>query len=63
MNELLKAWEGRAYDYCMENLKTVGFPVDGLAFDLDLVTLFHFASHDMMTFSYNILFYNLIIGY
>ncbi|KAM2541703.1 hypothetical protein TB2_021237 [Malus domestica] len=31
------AWEGRAYDYCMENLKKVGFPVDGLAFDPDLV--------------------------
>lgn len=31
------AWEGRAYDYCMENLKNVGFPVDGLAFDPNLV--------------------------
>ncbi|CAH1417929.1 unnamed protein product [Lactuca virosa] len=31
------AWEGRAYDYCMESLKNVGFPVDGLAFDPDLV--------------------------
>ncbi|KAH1201010.1 Cytosolic purine 5'-nucleotidase [Glycine max] len=31
------AWEGRAYDYCMENLKNMGFPVDGLAFDPDLV--------------------------
>ncbi|BBN67756.1 HAD-superfamily hydrolase, subfamily IG, 5'-nucleotidase, partial [Prunus dulcis] len=31
------AWEGRAYDYCMENLKKMGFPVDGLAFDPDLV--------------------------
>ncbi|KAL9671670.1 hypothetical protein QQ045_009240 [Rhodiola kirilowii] len=31
------AWEGRAYDYCMENLKTVGYPVDGLAFDPNLV--------------------------
>ncbi|KAL6190746.1 hypothetical protein ACLB2K_037140 [Fragaria x ananassa] len=31
------AWEGRAYDYCMENLRKVGFPVDGLAFDPDLV--------------------------
>ncbi|OIW18792.1 hypothetical protein TanjilG_13544 [Lupinus angustifolius] len=31
------AWEGRAYDYCMENLKNMGFPVDGLAFDPNLV--------------------------
>ncbi|KAK7347975.1 hypothetical protein VNO80_22520 [Phaseolus coccineus] len=31
------AWEGRAYDYCMENLRNMGFPVDGLAFDPDLV--------------------------
>ncbi|PHT57572.1 hypothetical protein T459_35457 [Capsicum annuum] len=33
----IPAWEGRAYDYCMENLRNVGFPVDGLAFDPDLV--------------------------
>ncbi|KAG5096685.1 hypothetical protein JHK82_046539 [Glycine max] len=33
------AWEGRAYDYCMENLKNMGFPVDGLAFDPDLVVI------------------------
>ncbi|EOY06936.1 HAD-superfamily hydrolase, subfamily IG, 5'-nucleotidase isoform 2 [Theobroma cacao] len=31
------AWEGRAYDYCMDNLKNMGFPVEGLAFDPDLV--------------------------
>ncbi|KAL9237571.1 hypothetical protein vseg_012103 [Gypsophila vaccaria] len=31
------AWEGRAYDYCMENLRSVGFPVDGLSFDPNLV--------------------------
>ncbi|KAL8480431.1 hypothetical protein ACS0TY_027097 [Phlomoides rotata] len=31
------AWEGRAYDYCMENLRNMGFPVDGLAFDPELV--------------------------
>ncbi|XP_068659725.1 uncharacterized protein [Aristolochia californica] len=31
------AWEGRAYDYCMANLKSAGFPVDGLRFDPDLV--------------------------
>ncbi|RZB91132.1 hypothetical protein D0Y65_023506 [Glycine soja] len=31
------AWEGRAYDYCMENLKNMGFPVDGLAFHPELV--------------------------
>lgn len=33
----VKAWEGRAYDYCMGNLQSMGFPVDGLAFDPDLV--------------------------
>lgn len=32
-----QAWEGRAYDYCMENLKNMGFPVDGLSFDPELV--------------------------
>ncbi|MED6222153.1 hypothetical protein PIB30_061693 [Stylosanthes scabra] len=31
------AWEGRAYDYCMENLRNMGYPVDGLEFDPDLV--------------------------
>ncbi|KAG4990869.1 hypothetical protein JHK87_024326 [Glycine soja] len=31
----IPAWEGRAYDYCMENLKNMGFPVDGLAFHPD----------------------------
>ncbi|KAH9766602.1 HAD-superfamily hydrolase subfamily IG 5'-nucleotidase [Citrus sinensis] len=31
------AWEGRAYDYCMVNLRNMGFPVEGLAFDPDLV--------------------------
>lgn len=34
---LLQAWEGRAYDYCMDNLRNMGFPVDGLSFDPDLV--------------------------
>ncbi|KAB1206184.1 Cytosolic purine 5'-nucleotidase [Morella rubra] len=37
MHYNVMAWEGRAYDYCMENLRTMGFPVDGLAFDPDLV--------------------------
>lgn len=37
MHYNVMAWEGRAYDYCMENLRNVGFPVDGLAFDPDLV--------------------------
>ncbi|GAA0169786.1 nucleotide phosphatase [Lithospermum erythrorhizon] len=37
MHYNVMAWEGRAYDYCMENLKNVGFPVDGLSFDPDLV--------------------------
>ncbi|CAD6239133.1 unnamed protein product [Miscanthus lutarioriparius] len=31
------AWEGRAYDYGMDNLKSMGFPVDDLKFDPDLV--------------------------
>lgn len=37
MHYNVMAWEGRAYDYCMENLRSMGFPVDGLAFDPDLV--------------------------
>ncbi|ESQ32394.1 hypothetical protein EUTSA_v10003802mg [Eutrema salsugineum] len=37
MHYNVMAWEGRAYDYCMENLKNMGFPVDGLAFDPELV--------------------------
>lgn len=37
MHYNVMAWEGRAYDYCMENLRNVGFPVDGLSFDPDLV--------------------------
>ncbi|VAH75546.1 unnamed protein product [Triticum turgidum subsp. durum] len=31
------AWEGRAYDYGMANLKSMGFLVDDLEFDPDLV--------------------------
>ncbi|KAL2922320.1 Cytosolic purine 5'-nucleotidase [Bienertia sinuspersici] len=37
MHYNVMAWEGRAYDYCMENLRNMGFPVDGLAFDPNLV--------------------------
>ncbi|KAL0889939.1 hypothetical protein Bca101_013922 [Brassica carinata] len=37
MHYNVMAWEGRAYDYCMENLKNMGFPVDGLSFDPELV--------------------------
>ncbi|KAK1278591.1 hypothetical protein QJS04_geneDACA015797 [Acorus gramineus] len=33
----IRAWEGRAYDYGMDNLRGMGFPVDGLQFDPDLV--------------------------
>lgn len=33
----MQAWEGRAYDYGMANLKSMGFPVDGLTFDQNLV--------------------------
>ena len=35
---LLQAWEGRAYDYGMANLKSMGFPVGGLNFDPNLVS-------------------------
>eukprot|EP01018_Ginkgo_biloba_P025931 Gb_02845 [translate_table: standard] len=31
------AWEGRAYEYGMDNLRNMGYPVDGLKFDPDLV--------------------------
>ncbi|GFZ13823.1 HAD-superfamily hydrolase, subfamily IG, 5'-nucleotidase [Actinidia rufa] len=37
MHYNVMAWEGRAYDYCMDNLKNMGFPVAGLSFDPDLV--------------------------
>ncbi|XP_010547040.1 PREDICTED: 5'-nucleotidase domain-containing protein 4 [Tarenaya hassleriana] len=37
MHYNVMAWEGRAYDYCMDNLRNMGFRVDGLAFDPDLV--------------------------
>ncbi|GFZ11542.1 HAD-superfamily hydrolase, subfamily IG, 5'-nucleotidase [Actinidia rufa] len=37
MHYNVMAWEGRAYDYCMDNLKNMGFPVTGLSFDPDLV--------------------------
>lgn len=37
MHYNVMAWEGRAYDYCMVNLRNMGFPVDGLAFDPELV--------------------------
>ncbi|KAG5539851.1 hypothetical protein RHGRI_020164 [Rhododendron griersonianum] len=37
MHYNVMAWEGRAYDYCMDNLKSMGFPIGGLAFDPDLV--------------------------
>jgi HAD superfamily 5'-nucleotidase-like hydrolase len=34
----MKAWEGRAYSYIQERLSALGWPVDDLAFDHDLVT-------------------------
>ncbi|GER31471.1 cytosolic purine 5-nucleotidase [Striga asiatica] len=37
MHYNVEAWEGRAYDYCLENLKNMGFPVGGLTFDPELV--------------------------
>ncbi|KAL3688341.1 hypothetical protein R1sor_014650 [Riccia sorocarpa] len=33
----VKAWEGRAYDYGLIQLKAMGYPVEGLTFDPDLV--------------------------
>ncbi|CAI5507526.1 unnamed protein product [Closterium sp. Naga37s-1] len=33
----VNAWEGRAYDYAMENLRAKGYPTEGLRFDPDLV--------------------------
>ncbi|CAI5464143.1 unnamed protein product [Closterium sp. Yama58-4] len=33
----VNAWEGRAYDYAMENLRAKGYPTKGLRFDPDLV--------------------------
>ncbi|CAK9215609.1 unnamed protein product [Sphagnum troendelagicum] len=33
----VNAWEGRAYQYGMNNLRSMGYPVDGLKFDPDLV--------------------------
>ncbi|KAJ7559103.1 hypothetical protein O6H91_04G070100 [Diphasiastrum complanatum] len=33
----VNAWEGRAYKYGMENLRSMGYPVDGLRFDPELV--------------------------
>ncbi|KAL2630442.1 hypothetical protein R1flu_015128 [Riccia fluitans] len=33
----VKAWEGRAYDYGIAQLKSMGYPVEGLTFDPDLV--------------------------
>ncbi|GJP53678.1 hypothetical protein CLOM_g12835 [Closterium sp. NIES-68] len=33
----VNAWEGRAYDYAMENLRSKGYPTEGLRFDPDLV--------------------------
>ncbi|KAI3993269.1 hypothetical protein MKX01_010012 [Papaver californicum] len=32
----VKTWEGQAYDYCLDNLRNMGYPVDGLEFDPDL---------------------------
>ncbi|CAD6213077.1 unnamed protein product [Miscanthus lutarioriparius] len=37
MQAPFSTWEGRAYDYGMDNLKSMGFPVDDLKFDPDLV--------------------------
>lgn len=47
---MFQAWEGRAYDYCMENLKNMGFPVDGLSFDPDLVIFLCDANMCLHTF-------------
>jgi hypothetical protein len=34
---LWQAWEGRAYEYGLKNLRLMGYPVHGLSFDNDLV--------------------------
>lgn len=34
-----QAWEGRAYEYGMNNLRSMGYPVDGLKFDPELVSI------------------------
>lgn len=33
----VNAWEGRAYEYGMDNLRSMGYAVDGLSFDPELV--------------------------
>ncbi|GAQ79423.1 haloacid dehalogenase-like hydrolase superfamily hydrolase subfamily IG 5'-nucleotidase [Klebsormidium nitens] len=33
----VRQWEGRAYEYGMDNLRRLGYPVEGLEFDPDLV--------------------------
>lgn len=33
----VNAWEGRAYEYGMDNLRSMGYAVEGLSFDPDLV--------------------------
>ncbi|MCO5553239.1 hypothetical protein L7F22_006760 [Adiantum nelumboides] len=33
----VNAWEGRAYEYGMENLGSMGYAVEGLSFDPDLI--------------------------
>jgi hypothetical protein len=33
----VRQWEGRAYEYGMDNLRRQGYPVEGLEFDPDLV--------------------------
>jgi hypothetical protein len=40
----MQAWEGRAYDYGMDNLRSMGYPVDGLEFDPDLVISYLYAA-------------------
>lgn len=33
----VNAWEGRAYEYGLRNLKSTGYPMEGLHYDPDLV--------------------------
>lgn len=61
----LQAWEGRAYDYCMDNLRNMGYPVEGLAFDPDLV-IFTFSTmlaFSLVMFSKEIIIFKIYVSF
>lgn len=41
----IQAWEGRAYEYGMDNLRSMGYAVEGLSFDPDLVVNISLKQH------------------